>query len=113
MRTSKFVPRFAALCLAATASAAYAQNAIQLFSPVNNRYSISGTSESNPNDFQQHDTEPNLHFADLGEAVFDPGRHGKCAGRQLYHRQYRTRRTERLHRRGKRSAAELLQLQLV
>jgi uncharacterized repeat protein (TIGR01451 family) len=51
MRTSKFVPRFAALCLAATASAAYAQNAIPLFSPVNTRYSLANTSPSNLNDF--------------------------------------------------------------
>ena len=51
MRTSKFVPRFAALCLAATASAACAQNAIQLFGPVNARYSNSNTGPTNPNDF--------------------------------------------------------------
>ena len=47
MTKLKFVPQFAALCLAATASAAYSQNAIQLFSPVNNRYSLSTTSPEN------------------------------------------------------------------
>jgi uncharacterized repeat protein (TIGR01451 family) len=52
MRKLTFVPRFAALCLAATASAALAQqNAIPLFTPVDNRDSLSNTSSSNPNDF--------------------------------------------------------------
>jgi uncharacterized repeat protein (TIGR01451 family) len=51
MRKLTFVPRFAAICLAATASAAYAQNAIQLFGPVNNRDSLSTTNPSNPDDF--------------------------------------------------------------
>src|ERR1700750_3402483 len=52
MKKSTFVPRFAAFCLAA-ASAACAQTttAIRLFGPVNDRSSISGTTEQNPNDF--------------------------------------------------------------
>jgi uncharacterized repeat protein (TIGR01451 family) len=67
MRNLKFVSHFAALCLAATASAAYAQNAIQLFGPVNSRYSNSNTSTTNPNDFNS--TILNLNCASPITAV--------------------------------------------
>ncbi len=51
MKMFAFVPGLAALCMAATASAAYAQNAIQLFPPVDVRTSTSGTTTGNPNIF--------------------------------------------------------------
>ena len=51
MKMSTLIPSFAALCLAATASAAYAQNAIELFSSVNVRFANTNTGDSNPNGF--------------------------------------------------------------
>lgn len=51
MKISALVPRLAALCLMATASTVYAQNAIELFPPVNARNSLLGTGVQTPNDF--------------------------------------------------------------
>jgi uncharacterized repeat protein (TIGR01451 family) len=50
MKSSVLLQGLATVCIATTASAAFAQS-IQLFSPVNVRVSTSGTSSSSPNNF--------------------------------------------------------------